>query len=67
MKTAQTGADHKINVVDKLQALDFMIDSLSKLHKDDIVQQEEMLKKISTRKLILMEELYRLISPLKVI
>lgn len=63
---SQTRLDNKAQIVDKLHALDFMLDSASKIHKDFEKEQEELYKKISTRKLILMEELYSLLSSLKI-
>lgn len=64
MKGSQTTLDHKANIVDKLHALDFMLSTLEKVAKDDGDKAEELVKKISTRKLILVDELFKLISPL---
>ena len=55
---------NKIDILNKLGALDAMLESLGKIHKDDGDKADEMVKKISTRKLVLMEELYNLLSPL---
>ena len=56
--------DNKMAILNKLGMLDAMMESLSKLHVDDQDKVGEMVKKISTRKLILLDELYNLLSPL---
>jgi len=56
--------DNKIALMNKIGMLDMMLDSLNKVHKDDSDKMEDMMKKISTRKLILIDELYALLSPL---
>jgi len=56
--------DNKIALMNKIGMLDMMLDSLNKVHKDDSDKMEDMMKKISTRKLILIDELYTLLSPL---
>ena len=56
--------DNKNALLNKIGMLDMMLESLGKVHKDDSEKMEDMMKKISTRKLILMDELYNLLSPL---
>jgi hypothetical protein len=48
----------------KLGILDTMLESAGKVHEDNLKAQEELFKKISTRKLVLMEELFGLLSSL---
>jgi hypothetical protein len=57
---------NKAEIVDKIQGLDFMMGSLAKIHKDHEKEQAELYKKISTRKLLLMDELFKLLSHLTV-
>lgn len=54
--------ENRTDLMNKLGVLDMMLESLAKIHKDDSEKVEELMKKFSTRKLILMEELYRLLS-----
>jgi len=54
--------DNKVAIINKIQALDFMLTSLDKVHKDNEKEIATMIKKISTRKLLLMDELFKLIS-----
>lgn len=46
--------------VNKIQVLDFTIDTLGRTHKDDVVKAEELLKRASAHKLKLVEEILRL-------
>jgi len=56
--------DNKTAILNKIGILDMMLESLSKIDKDQGEKVDELVKKISTRKLILMDELYTLLSPL---
>lgn len=56
--------DNLANVTNKIQVLDFLLDSLGKVHKSKEKEVEDMTERLSNRKLILMEEAYKLISPL---
>lgn len=56
--------DNKQALLHKIGILDMMLESLGKVDKDQGERVDEMVKKISTRKLLLMDELFKLISPL---
>lgn len=64
MSRQQDVLDNKQAILNKLGMLDIMIESSAKVHKDNEEAQEALFKKISTRKLVLMDELYTLLSPL---
>jgi len=53
---------NKVALVEKIQALDFMMESLNKMDASQRDQVQEMVKKISARKLILMDELFQLLG-----
>lgn len=58
-------SETKQNLVDlltKIQAYDGLIQSLQHTHKDDEVKVTELLKVISARKLVLIEETHKLLS-----
>ena len=57
---------NRADLLNKIATLDMMLESLNKVHNDDATKQEELVKKISTRKLILMDELYNLLSNLAI-
>jgi hypothetical protein len=50
----------------KIGILDMMLESLGKVDKEQGEAVDEMVKKISTRKLLLMDELFKLLSSLSV-
>jgi hypothetical protein len=64
MSKVQAINDNKAGIVDKIHALDFMMESLGKIHEENKEAVDEFHKKISTRKLLLMEELFKLLSHL---
>lgn len=60
----------KANIADllgKIDALDYMLGSLGKVHEENKEAVEALQKKISTRKLLLMDELFKLLSHLSVV
>lgn len=47
-------------ILNKIQVLDFALDTLARTHKDDTAKAEELFKRASTHKLKLVEEMLRL-------
>lgn len=63
MSQVRTNQD---DLLRKIGVLDMMLESLGRVDKDQGEKVDEMVKKISTRKLVLMEELFKLVSHLVV-
>jgi len=57
---------NQIDLINKIGTLDAILESLGRMHVDHKEEVEDMTKKISTRKLTLMEELFKLVSHLTV-
>lgn len=52
-------------ILDKVQLLDFVLNSLNLSHKDEIAKVEELCKKASTHKMKLLEEILVLSNAIK--
>jgi len=56
---------NKLEIINKIDQLDYMLKSLGSVHQENEKQMDEIHKKISTKKLILMEEFLLLVTKLK--
>ena len=56
--------ENKQAILQKLGHLDLLLQSLGGVHEDNQEKIDEIHKKISTKKLILMDEMLKLISPI---
>lgn len=48
------------NIINKIQVLDFTIDTLGRIHKDQVGEVDKLVKQASIHKIKLVEEIHRL-------